>query len=124
MRTRTIYAAAALVGVMDSPQAAPAAVSTLTVTASAPIQGRGGRAGGQERGGQEAEAGPQPYHSVVPAEAMTFFNRNAFPTPTLFLADHIRQRMAPSGSVYRITSAQRNILNSVLSDDRLLRLGS
>lgn len=71
MRARTIWAAAALVGVMAFPQAAPAAIPTLTLSAPAPTQGRGARAGAQERGGQEAEAGPQPYDSVVTAEAVS-----------------------------------------------------
>ncbi|MGW8265454.1 MAG: DUF5117 domain-containing protein, partial [Longimicrobiales bacterium] len=71
MRARTIWAAAALVGVMAFPQAAPAAISTLTLSAPSPTQGRGGRPGAQERGGQEAEGGPQPYDSVVTAGAVS-----------------------------------------------------
>jgi hypothetical protein len=55
-------------------------------------------------------------------EAVMFLNENAFPTPEFFLVDDILQRIAPSGSVARITSAQGGILNSVLSNARLLRL--
>ncbi len=54
--------------------------------------------------------------------AVQFLNQNAFPTPTFFLVDDILRRIQPSGSVATITSAQTSILNSVLRNERLLRL--
>jgi hypothetical protein len=72
--------------------------------------------------------GNQPELRFVPIsrerqrEAVRFLNENAFPTPAFFLVDDVLQRIAPSGSVARITSAQGSILNNVLRNQRLLRL--
>lgn len=54
--------------------------------------------------------------------AVAFLVENAFPTPTFFLVDEILRRIEPSGNVARITSGQGRILNSILRDDRLIRL--
>ncbi|MCG6958256.1 MAG: zinc-dependent metalloprotease [Gemmatimonadetes bacterium] len=54
--------------------------------------------------------------------AVAFLNENAFKTPTWLLDDQILRRIEPSGSVQRIESAQAGVLNSLLRNDRLMRM--
>jgi len=55
-------------------------------------------------------------------EAVRFLNENAFATPTFFLDENILRRIEPTGSVNRIVSAQSAILNSLLQNQRLIRM--
>ncbi len=71
MRALTICSVAAVVGVIGLPEPTSALVPTLLADSPVPAQQRPERAGPQERGGQEAQEGPQPYDSVVTAEAET-----------------------------------------------------
>ena len=54
--------------------------------------------------------------------AVKFLNENAFTTPTFFLDENILRRIEPTGSVERISSAQNGILNSLLQNQRLIRM--
>jgi uncharacterized protein DUF4953/uncharacterized protein DUF5117/uncharacterized protein DUF5118 len=55
-------------------------------------------------------------------QAVEFLNDNAFVTPTFFVVDSILKRMEPTGAVARIVQAQAGILNSLLQNNRLIRL--
>jgi hypothetical protein len=76
----------------------------------------------REQFGNQPDVRFKPISRERQREAVQFLIQHAFPTPEFFLVDDILQRIAPSGSVARITSAQGSILNSVLQNARLLRL--
>ena len=76
----------------------------------------------REQYGNQNELRFTPVSRERQRRAVTFLVENAFPTPTFFLVDDILRRIEPAGNVARITSAQTSILNSVLRDDRLIRL--
>lgn len=56
------------------------------------------------------------------AAAVKFLNENAFSTPAYFIKPDILRRIEPVGALERVRTAQRGILNSVLSNWRLARL--
>jgi hypothetical protein len=76
----------------------------------------------REQYGNQPDVRFRPISRERQREAVQFLIENAFPTPEFFLVDDILQRLAPSGSVATITSAQGSILNSVMQNARLLRL--
>jgi hypothetical protein len=55
-------------------------------------------------------------------QAVEFLNENAFTTPTFFLVDSILKRMEPTGAVARIVQAQGAIMNSLLQNNRIIRM--
>jgi hypothetical protein len=81
-----------------------------------------GGADSQEKYG--GQTGPRftPISRARQKEAMAFLNENAFKVPTFFLDDAIVRRLEPAGSVARIVSAQNSILNSILQNNRLVRM--
>jgi len=54
--------------------------------------------------------------------AVRFLQENAFATPEFLLQPDVLRRIAPDGAITRIASAQSNVLNLLLSDDRIQRL--
>jgi hypothetical protein len=79
-----------------------------------------GSAETQERYG----TGPRftPLSRARQQEAVTFLNRNAFQVPAWLLDTEVLRRIEQDGVVNRIRSAQRNVLNTLLSPGRLNRL--
>ncbi len=55
-------------------------------------------------------------------EAMAFLKKEGFSTPTDFLAPEILVLIEPTGSVDRVASNHRSLLNILLNNDRLSRL--
>ena len=55
-------------------------------------------------------------------QAVQFLNENAFTTPTFILVDSILRRMEPQGSIARVVQAQNGVLNSLLQNNRLIRM--
>ncbi len=55
-------------------------------------------------------------------EAVQFLQENAWKAPSFFLNDDILRKIEPTGRVARLVSAQAGILNSVISNARLIRL--
>jgi hypothetical protein len=81
-----------------------------------------GGADSQEKYGSQQGVRFTPVSRARQKEAVQFLNENAFQTPTFFLVDDILKRVEPSGSVARIVNAQNGILNSLLQNNRLVRL--
>jgi len=81
-----------------------------------------GGADSQEKYGSQNGVRFMPVSRARQKQAVQFLNENAFQTPDFFLVDDILRRIEPSGSVARILSAQSGILNSLLNNNRLLRL--
>jgi Spy/CpxP family protein refolding chaperone len=81
-----------------------------------------GGADSQEKYGSQTGPRFTPISRTRQKEAMEFLNENAFKVPTFFLEDDIVRRLEPAGSVARIVSAQNSILNSVLQNNRLVRM--
>ena len=81
-----------------------------------------GSSTGQEKYGSQ----PGPRFTPIPRErqraAVQFLQDNLFTTPTWLLDPAILRRLEPDGSVARINSAQRGILSTLMSDDRMARL--
>jgi hypothetical protein len=81
-----------------------------------------GSSTGQEKYGSQ----PGPRFTPVPRErqkaAVRFVQENMFQTPTWLLDPAILRRLEPDGAVARINSAQRGILSTLMSDDRMARL--
>ena len=81
-----------------------------------------GSSTGQEKYGSQ----PGPRFTPIPRErqraAVQFLQENLFTTPTWLLDPAILRRLEPDGSVARINSAQRGILSTLMSDDRMARL--
>lgn len=69
---------------------------------------------------------PGPVHVPVDRarqkEAMAFLKKEGFPTPTEFLAPEVLVLIEPTGSVERVASTHRSLLNILLNNDRLVRL--
>ncbi len=76
----------------------------------------------QDKYGGQAGVRFTPISRARQKQAVAFLNENMFQTPTWFLVDDILRRIEPSGSVQRIVSAQSGVLNSVLSNTRMIRL--
>jgi hypothetical protein len=76
----------------------------------------------REQYGNQDEVRFMPIGRDRQRRAVAFLVENAFPTPTFFLENEILRRIEPSGNVARISSAQGSILNSILRNDRLIRL--
>jgi len=55
-------------------------------------------------------------------QAVQFLNDKAFKTPEFFLVDEITRKIEPNGSVARVVQAQGSILNSLLNNQRLIRM--
>jgi hypothetical protein len=55
-------------------------------------------------------------------ESMTFLKKEGFSTPTDFLAPEILVLIEPNGSMDRVASSHRSLLNILLNNDRLSRL--
>jgi hypothetical protein len=81
-----------------------------------------GGADSQEKYGSQQGVRFFPVSRARQKEAVAFLNENAFKTPTYFLVDDVLRRLAPSGEVQRISSAQTGILSSLLRDERLIRM--
>jgi len=81
-----------------------------------------GSSTGQEKYGSQ----PGPRFTPIPRErqkaAVRFVQENMFQTPTWLLDPAILRRLEPDGAVARINSAQRGILSTLMSDDRMARL--
>lgn len=81
-----------------------------------------GASTGQEKYGSQ----PGPRFTPVPRDrqkaAVAFVQENLFSTPTWLLDPAILRRLEPDGSVARINTTQRNILNTMMADDRMARL--
>lgn len=81
-----------------------------------------GGADSQEKYGSQDGVRFTPVGRARQRAAVTFLNQNAFATPTFLLDDEILRRIEPTGRVQRISSAQSGILNSLLRNDRLIRM--
>jgi hypothetical protein len=81
-----------------------------------------GGADSQEKYGSQNGVRFTPVARARQKQAVAFLNQNAFQTPTFFLVEDILRRIEPNGSVARILSAQSGILNSLLQNNRLIRL--
>jgi hypothetical protein len=79
-----------------------------------------GGAESQERYGTGPRFTPMP--RARQREAVEFLNRNAFRVPAWFLNTDILRRIEQDGVVNRIRIAQRNVLNTLLSQPRMNRL--
>jgi len=55
-------------------------------------------------------------------QAVQFLNENAFKTPSFFLVDEITRKIEPAGSIARVVQTQNGILNSLLNNQRLIRM--
>ncbi|MEX2181874.1 MAG: zinc-dependent metalloprotease [Gemmatimonadaceae bacterium] len=81
-----------------------------------------GSVDGQEKYGSQ----PGPRFTPIPRErqraAVQFVHDNLFTTPTWLLDPQILRRLEPDGAVARINITQRNILATMLNDERLARL--
>jgi hypothetical protein len=76
----------------------------------------------QEKYGSQNGARFDPISRARQKEAVAFLNEQAFQTPSFFLDREILGRLSPGGEVARIVSAQTSLLNSLLSNTRLIRL--
>jgi hypothetical protein len=76
----------------------------------------------QEKYGSQQGVRFEPISRARQKEAVTFMNEQAFRTPTFFLDMNILRRLSPGGEVARIVGTQAGLLNSLLSNNRLLRL--
>jgi hypothetical protein len=76
----------------------------------------------QEKYGSQQGVRFTPTSEARQKEAVQFLNENAFRTPTFFLDDDILRRIEPTGRVARIVSAQMSLLNSAISNARLIRM--
>jgi hypothetical protein len=81
-----------------------------------------GSSTGQEKYGSQ----PGPRFTPIPRErqkaAVRFVQENLFETPTWILDPAILRRLEPDGAVARINNAQRGILSTLMSDERMARL--
>ena len=81
-----------------------------------------GSSTGQEKYGSQ----PGPRFTPIPRErqkaAVRFVQENLFETPTWLLDPAILRRLEPDGAVARINNAQRGILSTLMSDERMARL--
>ena len=70
------------------------------------------------------QAGPvwEPLPAARQREAIAFLNEHAFSTPDYLLVPSLLRRVEAAGSVDRIGNAQRNVLNTLLANDRLQRM--
>ncbi len=81
-----------------------------------------GGAESQEKYGSQTGVRFVPLSKARQQAAVHFLNENAFQTPTFFLDENITKRIEPFGEVARVVSAQSSLLNSVLQNNRLIRL--
>jgi hypothetical protein len=81
-----------------------------------------GGADSQEKYGSQEGVRFTPVSRARQKAAVAFLNDNAFATPTFLLDEDILRRIEPTGSVQRISSAQRSVLSSLLRDARLMRM--
>ncbi|MBI3567096.1 MAG: zinc-dependent metalloprotease [Gemmatimonadetes bacterium] len=81
-----------------------------------------GGAESQEKYGSQQGVRFTPVGKARQQAAVKFLNENAFATPTYFLDENILRRIEPAGAVARIVNAQGAILNSLLQNNRLLRV--
>jgi hypothetical protein len=81
-----------------------------------------GGADSQEKYGSQQGARFKQVSEARQREAVRFLSENAFQTPDFFLVPDILGRIEASGSVARIVNAQNGILNSLLQNNRLVRL--
>ena len=81
-----------------------------------------GSSTGQEKFGSQ----PGPRFTPIPRDrqkqAVKFLQDNLFTTPTWLLDPAILRRLEPDGAVARINNAQRGILGSLMTEDRMARL--
>ena len=81
-----------------------------------------GSVDGQEKYGSQ----PGPRFTPIPRErqraAVQFVHDNLFTTPTWLLDPQILRRLEPDGAIARINITQRNILTTMMNDDRMARL--
>ncbi len=81
-----------------------------------------GSSTGQEKFGSQ----PGPRFTPIPRErqkqAVKFLQDNLFTTPTWLLDPAILRRLEPDGAVARINNAQRGVLGSLMTEDRMARL--
>jgi hypothetical protein len=76
----------------------------------------------QEKYGSQTGVRFEPISRARQKEAVAFLNEQAFRTPAFFLDREILGRLGPGGEVARIVSAQAGLLNSLLSNARLIRM--
>ncbi|MEO5510145.1 MAG: zinc-dependent metalloprotease [Longimicrobiales bacterium] len=76
----------------------------------------------QEKYGSQSGVRFTPTSRARQREAVMFLNENAFRTPTFFLDDDILRKIEPTGRVARLVNAQMGLLNTVISNTRLIRL--
>lgn len=81
-----------------------------------------GGAESQEKYGGQQGVRFTPLGRARQQAAVKFLNENAFATPTFFLDENILRRIEPVGEVARIVNAQAGIMNSLLQNNRLLRV--
>ena len=81
-----------------------------------------GSSTGQEKYGSQPGARFTPVPRERQKEAVQFVHDNMFTTPTWLLDTQILRRLEPDGAISRINAAQRNILITLLNDDRMARL--
>ena len=60
--------------------------------------------------------------SDIQAASMQYLNEHVFNTPEWIINENILRRIEPSGEVNRISDVQRDLLNSLLDNDRMGRM--
>ena len=81
-----------------------------------------GGADSQEKYGSQSGVRFTPVSRDRQKRAVQFLIDNAFATPEHFMVDSLLRRIEPTGQVARVLSAQNSILNSLLQNNRLMRL--
>lgn len=76
----------------------------------------------QEKYGSQPGARFTPIPREEQKAAVRFVHENLFQTPTWLLDPAILRRIEPEGAITRINGLQRQILGSMMNDDRLARL--
>jgi hypothetical protein len=81
-----------------------------------------GSSTGQEKYGSQPGTRFTPIPRERQKSAVRFVQENLFQTPVWLLEPAILRRLEPEGAVARINAAQRGILSTLMSDERMARL--
>jgi hypothetical protein len=81
-----------------------------------------GGADSQEKYGSQGGVRFMPVSRARQKQAVQFMIDNAFKTPDYLIVDSILRRIEPTGEVARILGAQNSLLNSLLQNQRLIRM--
>jgi hypothetical protein len=81
-----------------------------------------GGAESQEKYGSQKGTRFKPIARARQREAVLFLNDNAFRTPHWLVPEDIVRRIEPSGNIARVSQAQSALLNTLLNNNRLIRM--